>query len=71
MADSIGNTTMEIFMYNDWGGGGNTYCQNSTYILAKICTGYYMTHFILIKVSLKKNFKLDITPFTNQKMLSQ
>lgn len=24
MADAIGNTTMEIFMYKDWGGGGDT-----------------------------------------------
>lgn len=62
MADAIGNTTMEIFMYKDWGGGGDTHCQNSTYILAKICTGYYMTHLILIKISIKKISNLKSPP---------
>lgn len=57
MTDSIGNTTMVIPMYGDWGGGGNTYCQNSTYILAKICyykICYYIINLILIKISIKK-----------------
>lgn len=47
-ADPLDNTVMVISMYDDWGGGGDTYCQNSTYTLAKICTGYYRTNLILI-----------------------